>query len=417
MFALVDANSFYCSAEQVFRPDWRDKPIVVLSNNDGCIVAANRKAKEAGIDKFGPFFKQRELCKQHGIIALSSNYELYANLSAKMMGVIGRFAPEQYVYSIDESFLSFENVPCISDLHAYARDIRASVWRECRLPVCVGVGPTLTLAKLANHAAKKLSGYHGVSVLDTPTQRKTTLQAVKVKDVWGIGSKLSKRLQGMGITTAWQLAHMPPKIAAKRFSVEVERTIRELNGIQCNHWAKNNIGKKQIFSTRSVGRRITDLTSLQQALCKHAMIVAAKLRKQHSSCAQLMVFAHSSPFDENLQYFKYFHRFEVPTDDSLVINKAALHASLSLYRKGVNYYKIGVGAIKITATQHLQLDLLDDDPGNPQLMQVVDKLNHRYGPQTLFLASQGVHQPWRMRRDRLTPQYTTRWLDLPKIHC
>ncbi len=163
MFALVDANSFYCSAEQVFRPDWRGKPMIVLSNNDGCIVAANRQAKEAGIEKFKPYFQVKALCEQKGMIALSSNYELYADLSAKMMQVIGRFAPEQHIYSIDESFLSFEHsFPAIRSLKEHGMKLRRAVWRECRLPVCVGFGQTLTLAKVANHAAKKIEGYNGV---------------------------------------------------------------------------------------------------------------------------------------------------------------------------------------------------------------------------------------------------------------
>lgn len=184
MFALVDANAFYCSAEQVFRPEWRGKPVIVLSNNDGCVVAANRQAKAAGVEKFKPYFQVKSLCEQKEVIVLSSNYELYADLSAKMMDVIGRFGPEQYVYSIDESFLSFERVyPAIADLNAHGHKLRRAVWKECRLPVCVGMGPTLTLAKIANHAAKKLPDYQGVCVLSAAHEWEPVLAQLAASDV------------------------------------------------------------------------------------------------------------------------------------------------------------------------------------------------------------------------------------------
>lgn len=301
MFALVDANSFYCSAEQVFRPDWRGKPMIVLSNNDGCIVAANRQAKEAGIEKFKPYFQVKALCEQKGVIALSSNYELYADLSAKMMQVIGRFAPEQHIYSIDESFLSFEHsFPAIPSLKEHGMKLRRAVWRECRLPVCVGFGQTLTLAKVANHAAKKIEGYNGVCVLDSERECKAVLGQLHVSEVWGIGRKLTHRLEMMGINTALKLANYPPALIRKEFNVEVERTVRELNGQKCKGWDTARADKKQIFSTRSAGQRITDLESLQQALCKHANIASFKARKQKSLCRVMLCFANSSPFDSLL---------------------------------------------------------------------------------------------------------------------
>ncbi len=238
MYALVDANSFYCSAEQVFRPDWRGKPIVVLSNNDGCIVAANRQAKELGIPKFAPYFQLKEQCQKLGVIACSSNYELYADLSTKMMNIIGRFAPEQHVYSIDEIFLSFKHCPSIKSLYERGLLIRRAVWKEARLPVCVGIGATLTLAKLANHAAKKLPGYNGVCVIDNEPDRIAILKSVEVGEVWGIGRRISKKLALMEINTAYDLASMPAGLARKQFSIEIERTVRELNGQACKQWMR-----------------------------------------------------------------------------------------------------------------------------------------------------------------------------------
>ncbi|ENJ0996282.1 Y-family DNA polymerase [Vibrio vulnificus] len=418
MYALVDANSFYCSAEQVFRPDWHGKPMIVLSNNDGCIVAANRQAKEAGIEKFKPYFQVKALCEQKGIIALSSNYELYADLSAKMMQVIGRFAPEQHIYSIDESFLSFErSYPAIKCFREQGMLLRRSVWRECRLPVCVGFGPTLTLAKVANHAAKKIEGYNGVCVLDNERERKAILGQLSVGDVWGIGRKITRRLELMGINTALKLANYPPALIRKEFNVEVERTVRELNGQKCKGWDTARADKKQIFSTRSAGQRITDLESLQQALCKHADIASFKARKQKSLCQVMLCFANSSPFDSLPVSRRAVHRFAYPTADVNQLTQAASKLAEQLFQQDVRFYKIGVGLIGLVDGQNEQPDLFNLIPNNPKLMNVYDTLNNKFGSETVFLAAQGISQKWSMRRQMLTPQYTTRWVDLPKIKC
>lgn len=418
MFALVDANSFYCSAEQVFRPDWRGKPMVVLSNNDGCVVAANRQAKDAGVEKFKAYFEMRALCEAKGVIACSSNYELYGDLSAKMMQVIGRFAPEQHVYSIDESFLAFHRCEkAIPDLLIHGQKLRRAVWKECRLPVCVGIGPTLTLSKVANHAAKKVEGYHGVCVIDNEQQRTAILGQMKTSDVWGIGSRIRKRLEFMGINTALQLAKMPPGIARKEFNVEVERTVRELNGEACKGWDEARADKKQIFSTRSVGERITCPDMLRQAICKHAAIAAEKLRRQQSLVRTMMVFAANSPYDEKPQGFKTVYRFAFPTDDTVAITKAVAAQLTALYKPDVRYYKIGVGFIDLTSGKHKQEDLFDDLPSNPALMRAFDGLNQKYGSGAVFLAAQGIDPRWAMRREFLTPQYTTKWRDLPRVWC
>jgi DNA polymerase V len=418
MFALVDANSFYCSAEQVFRPDWRGKPIIVLSNNDGCIVAANRQAKDAGIEKFLPYFKVKELCAQRGVIVCSSNYELYADLSSKMMNIIGRFAPEQHIYSIDESFLSFKNCyPAIKCLSTQGQLIRRAVWKEARLAVCVGIGETLTLAKIANHAAKKVKRYHGVCVINTDQERVDILKQLVVGDVWGIGRRIGKKLALMNIHTAYQLACMPPGLARKQFSIEVERTVRELNGQVCKVWDEARADKKQIFSTRSVGERITDFDSLLQALSKHVGIAASKARKQGSSCKTMLLFASNSPFDERPLSYKAIVHFPCPTNCTVELTKAMSEAAPKLFRDGVRYYKIGVGLIDLASEQNSQLDLFNPPTAKPALMLALDHINQRYGSDTVFLAAQGIEHKWAMRRDLLTPQYTTKWLSVPHIKC
>lgn len=418
MFALVDANSFYCSAEQVFRPDWRGKPIIVLSNNDGCIVAANRQAKELGVPKFSPYFQVKHLCQQKGVIACSSNYELYADLSMKMMSIIGRFAPEQHVYSIDESFLSFKQCyPAIQCLRTQGQLIRRAVWKEARLPVCVGMGATLTLAKVANHAAKKIQVYKGVCVIDNEPERIAILQSMSASDVWGVGRRISKKLALMNINSALELANMPAGLARKQFSIEIERTVRELNGQVCKVWDEARADKQQIFSTRSVGERIVDYDSLLQALSKHVGIAAVKARKQGSHCKTMMLFASNSPYDDHPVNFKVLVSFACPTNCTKELTQAMSNAAVKLFRTGVHYYKIGVGLLDLSCEKHTQFDLFNPPKANPALMKTLDAINQRYGTDTLFVAAQGIEHKWAMRRELLTPQYTTNWKSLPLIKC
>lgn len=418
MFALVDANSFYCSAEQVFNPRWRGKPLIVLSNNDGCIVAANKQALALGIEKFQPYFKMRELCRAQGIIVCSSNYELYADLSYKMMQVIGRFAPLQHIYSIDESFLSFaDGMPRGIDLNAHGKLIRQAVWKETRLPVCVGFGRTLTLAKLANHVAKKNTYHAGVCVLNDPQLIQTVFKQLKPIKVWGIGRQTNKKLLALGIDTVQKLAGMPINRLTNEFNVEIERTIRELNGITCKMWDATRADKQQIFSTRSVDQRITDIEDLQQALAWHTSIVAVKARKQQLVCGTLMAFASSSPFDSTPSSFKIIKKFNPATNDTSTLIDAIAKNIDQLFKVNVRYYKIGVGLLDLTKAQHQQCDLFSKYKKNNDLMAVFDAINQRYGNDSVFIAAQGLHQKFNMKRELLTPQYTSNWAHIPKIIC
>ncbi|EOG9063590.1 DUF4113 domain-containing protein, partial [Vibrio fluvialis] len=275
----------------------------------------------------------------------------------------------------------------------------------------------LTLAKVANHAAKKIEGYNGVCVLDNERERKAILGQLSVGDVWGIGRKITRRLELMGINTALKLANYPPALIRKEFNVEVERTVRELNGQKCKGWDTARADKKQIFSTRSAGQRITDLESLQQALCKHANIASFKARKQKSLCQVMLCFANSSPFDSLPVSRRAVHRFAYPTADVNQLTQAASKLAEQLFQQDVRFYKIGVGLIDLVDGQNEQPDLFNLTPNNPKLMNVYDTLNNKFGSETVFLAAQGISQSWSMRRQMLTPQYTTRWVDLPKIKC
>lgn len=418
MYALVDAVSFYASAEKVFDPSIRNKPVVVLTNNDGCICAVCPIARRLGVPKFKPYFQVKSFLDKHGVVVRSSNYELYADLSDRMMNVISRFCDNQYIYSIDESFLYFDHYEsCIKDWHEYGHKIRQAVWKETRLPVGVGFGTTSTLSKAANHAAKKLSGFNGVAVINSKTSKDEILSRMSVEDVWGIGSKIANRLKLEGIYSAAQLSQQNPKNMRKQFSVVTERTVNELNGISCLSWDEVQSPKKEVFSTRSFGQRITTKDELRAALVTHAAIVGRKIRKQSSLVKKLMVFASSSPHDELYYKQAIVYPFIMPTDNTCEMAQAINSVIDSIYTEGVRFYRCGVGAIELNNRAFMQPDLFIPDHTNGDLMKCLDSINHRYGDSSLKIATQGHDEKWQMRREFLSPQYTSQWRDIPKIQC
>ncbi|WNC73693.1 Y-family DNA polymerase [Thalassotalea psychrophila] len=418
MYALVDAVSYYASAEKVFDPSIRNKPVVVLTNNDGCICAVCPIARRLGVPKFKPYFQIKHFLAKHQVVIRSSNYELYADLSDKMMSVIARFCDNQYVYSIDESFLQFKNYnSLIKDWHQYGDEIRRTVWQETRLPVGVGFGTTPTLAKAANHAAKKLPGFNGVAVINDDKSRKEILSRMSVTDVWGIGSRLGKRLNVLGINTAWELASRSPKTMRQQFSVMVERTINELNGVACLTWDDVRQPKKEIYSTRSFGQRVTEFHSLKTALITHGAIVGRKVRQQHSLVKRLLIFAASSPHDDNYYKKSVVYDFPVATDNTINIALAITQVFNQIYMPNVHFYRCGVGAIELTSSEFTQHDMFSISGNNPELMNCYDGINNRYGNDTVKLAAEGRAEKWHMRREFLSPSFTSKWRDIPKIIC
>jgi len=421
MYALCDVNSMYASCEKVFDPSIRNKPVVVLTNNDGCICAACGIAKRMGIGKkFVPYFQVKKDLEAAGAVIRSSNYELYADLSQRMMDTCARFAPDINVYSIDECFLYYgkQSAAPQEGWETLGMQIRKAVWREVRLPICVGIGPTPTLAKVANHAAKKIEGFKGVAVLDTTIIRKAVLSKMAVTDVWGIGNRLGKRLNALGVNTAWELANRNPTQIRKEFSILVENTVRELSGEVRHSWDTVRGAKKEIYSTRSFGQRITDFEELRSALASHAEIVATKLRKQKSLTSSMTLFATSSPHDSE-GYFRqsYFHHFAVATNDTRNILKVIENAMSQLYKSNVRYYKCGVGLMDLHNEALFQYDLFTPSNDNSKLMSCMDTINARYGRATVHIAAKGFEQKFAMRRAFLSPQYTTKWSDIPKIIC
>ncbi len=418
MFALVDAVSMYASCEKVFYPEIRRKPVIVLSNNDGCVVAVCPIAKRIGFKKFVPFFQIADCARKAGVVVRSSNYSLYADLSQRLMDTCARFAPSMHIYSIDEYFLRYDFDATDEYWWDLGNQIRRTVWKEVCLPVGVGFGTTPTLAKAANHAAKKLSGFKGVAVLNSHQSRQDVLPKMEVTDVWGIGKRLGNRLNLMNINTAMQLAKQPPQQMRKHFSITVENTVRELNGEVRLTWDEARADKKEIYSTRSFGQRITDKNQLKFALAKHAEIAAVKLRKQHCVAGAMIIFASSSPHDTAPYYRKsLLHSFAVPTSDTRNIIAATSAVLEKIYCAGVRYYKCGVGLMDIKSAVYSQGDLFSSSTDSPALMTCLDKINSRYGRSTLHFAAQGIEQKFDMRRDFLSKSSTTNWREIPRIKC
>ena len=417
MFALVDCNSCYASCEQIFRPDLRGKPVVVLSNNDGCIVARSQEAKLLGIPDLQAFFKIEALLRAHKVHVFSSNYTLYGDISQRVMNTLKDFSPDIEVYSIDEMFMQLEGIS--SDLNDYGKLIKARLWKDIRMPVSVGIGPSKTLAKLANHAAKKIPKLNGVCLLDTELKWQWLQQRVAVNKVWGVGSRLSRRLALQDIHSAYDLAMADPKQLRKQFSVNLERTIQELNGSSAIPLDDQPPAKKQIYCTRSFGDKPTQLAPLEKAVSAYACRAAEKLRKQHHVAGALQVFINTSPYEDHYYSSSLVVKLPYASDDSRLIAQYARETVRKIFRPDKRYLKAGVGLLDLTDKAFQQRDLFmqSESPLSEALMTTLDAINRRYGQGTGFLASEGVGPRWRMRQQHLSPAYTTSWLQLPVVRC
>lgn len=415
--ALVDANAFYCSAEILFQPWLREKAVVVASNGDGCVVSRNDHAKALGIKMGQRVSELKYLVATNQVKVFSSNYQLYQSLSNRMMAILEELSPALFTYSIDEAFCTVGGVP---DLEGWGRQAQAEVMRRIGLPVGVGIAPTKTLAKLANWAAKKWKKQTGcVVVLDDPARQEKLLRYAPVGEVWGIGSRLSARLENeLHIKTAWDLATADPKLLRRYFSVNVERTARELTGIQCFSFADSGPERKQqIISSRTFGKRITDLDPLRSAVTHYTSVAAAKLRAQNSLANCLQVYAQSSPFGpgEFVRGSKII-AMPYPTDDTRDLAAAALQGLGELYREGISYAKAGVVLSQFVERGSITGDLFAPAPrtGSKALMQVVDSINARQGRGTIRLGTDHERGGWTMRQNLLSSAYTTSWQGLPE---
>ncbi|MBY5256869.1 Y-family DNA polymerase [Citrobacter amalonaticus] len=421
MFALVDVNSFYASCETVFRPDLKGKPVVVLSNNDGCVIARSAEAKLLGVKMGDPYFKQKELFRRCGVVCFSSNYELYADMSNRVMTTLEEMSPRCEIYSIDEAFCDLTGVRNCRVLEDFGRELQDAVYRNTRLAVGVGIGQTKTLAKLANHAAKRWQRQTGgvVDLSNVDRQRKL-MAALPVDETWGVGRRITKKLDAMGIKTVLDLADTDIRFIRKHFNVVLERTVRELRGEPCLELEEFAPVKQEIVCSRSFGERVTDYDAMRQAICSYASRAAEKLRGEHQYCRFISAFVKTSPFALNEPYYGNSASVKLltPTQDSRDIIAAATRCLDAIWKDGHRYQKAGVMLGDFFSQGVAQLNLFDDNApraGSEKLMEVLDQLNAKGGGGTLYFAGQGIQQQWAMKREMLSPRYTTRFSDLLRV--
>lgn len=419
MFALADANNFYASCETIFRPDLRGKPVVVVSNNDGCVIARSAEAKRLGIKMAAPLFLNERFFRENGVHVFSSNYELYGDMSARMMALLGEMAAGQEVYSIDESFLDVTGISNVIPLETFGQQMRERIRKEIGLIIGVGFGPSKTLAKLANHAAKKWTQTQGVVDLSSRTRQRKLLHLTDVSDIWGIGPRITKRMYQLGINTALQLADSNISMIRKNFDVIVERTTRELNGESCIALEDAPPPKQQIVNSRSFGERVTQLEDMQQAVVLYATRAAEKLREQNSRCRHISVSVATARHANEPQYSNTASCIcDYPTSDTRDIIESALRGLSTIWRDGYRYAKAGVMLGDFYQSDVAQFDLFSEQQPRANadaLMAALDAIN-RSGRGKVFFAGQGEHDSaWRMKREMLSPRYTTRLKDIPRI--
>ena len=424
VFALVDCNNFYASCEKLFDPKLKDRPVVVLSNNDGCVVARSAEVKALGIPMGVPWFQIQAEARRYGIVAFSSNYALYADMSNRVVEVLSDFSPNLEVYSIDESFLDLSGMSLRAEsLAAYGVEIRQRVADWLGLAVCVGIAPTKTLAKLANHCAKKgLAGADGVCDFTTlnPGALSHLFARIEVGEVWGVGRQIKARLAAMGIQTVRQLRDADAETIRARFSVVLERTVCELRGESCLELQEVVPDKQQIMSSRSFGTLVYERADLEEAVASYIAKAAEKLRAQDSLAGGVQVYIRTNVFKPEVPQYQKGVTVPLPeaTADTRVLTQWAIRILRRIYRPGFGYHKAGVMLLDLVPAAKRQLALFDSQGGagdarSGKLMAVLDDINQRYGRQSLRLAAEGVERSWQMRRGNLSPGYTTSWDGLP----
>jgi len=415
--ALVDGNSFYTSCERVFRPDLAGKPIIVLSNNDGCVVARSAEAKALGIPGFAPYHQVAEQCRRHDVAVFSSNYALYGDMSRRMMQVIARWGISQEVYSIDECFLDLSGIP---EPRQHAARLRTDVLQSVGIPCCVGIGRSKTLAKLANHVAKTRPRCQGTFGWDwlTPHYQQLLMSRLAVGEVWGIGRQLAARLAACGIRSALDLQQANVDEIQRRFNIVVARTVAELNGEACIAADDIHADKQQLLSSRSFASQVSDFDTLASAVSHHAARCAEKLRRQHGVANLVGVSIRTNRFRQHDRQYRGWVVLALPgaSSDSSDILRAALAGLRQIYRDDCSYKKAGVVLMGLDSSRHGQQSLFGSaaNPRRQQLMQTLDRINRQFGRGTLRLAAENLHDGWAMRQERCSPHWTTRWSDLPR---
>lgn len=420
MIALVDCNNFYASCERVFNPSLNGRPIVVLSNNDGCVVARSNEAKEVGIGMGVPIFEVKELVQQHGVEVFSSNYPLYGDMSNRVMRTLRLFSPKVEVYSIDEAFIDFDGFDALGML-PHAQNMRQTVMQHTGIPVSIGIASTKTLAKIANRIVKKRKLAEGVLYLQDDRYIKRALELTAVEDIWGVGRRYAKKLRYYGVETAYDLSLRSDSWVRKEMSVVGLRMVKELRGEPCSELEVERSTKKSIVTSRSFGTLITSCQDLEEAVSNFAAACAGKLRREGTCCSFVTVFITTNPFRENDRQYHNSFTATLPTPSSYTpeLISAALSGLKAIFISGYRYKKAGVMVSNLTPEGHVQLSLFAsrDISKSNSIMRTLDTLNNRYGRNALQYAAQGYSTAWKLKRERLSPSYTTSINDIIVAKC
>ncbi|MFV9549698.1 Y-family DNA polymerase [Algibacter sp. PT7-4] len=414
MYALVDCNNFYASCERVFNPNLRQKPIAILSNNDGCIISRSDEAKALNLPMGAPIFKWEGFCKSNHIEILSSNYPLYGDMSHRVMSILEQFTPDVEVYSIDEAFLEFKGFKN-QDFTNYGIQMRQRILKWTGIPTCVGVAPTKALSKVANKIARKFPNQtQGVYVIDSEEKRIKALKWIPLKDVWGIGRALQKRLAAKKCKTAYDFTQLPDQWVRKHFSITEWKLKKDLEGISKIKLDEVKT-KRAIATTRSFEYTYSDIESIKERISTFATSCAEKLRKQGSSCHMIYVTLSSDRHKKNQEQHRESRVISLPypTDSSLIISQQAVKAVKQIFKNGIKYKRAGVIVMGLVPTNNQQLQIFDtENPKHKPLMQAIDGLNNKYAKNKVKLASQDLKRTWKMRQERLSPRYTTNINDI-----
>lgn len=415
MFGLIDCNNFYASCERVFNPALNGVPVVVLSNNDGCVIARSNEAKALGIKMGVPLYQIKELIDRSKVAAFSSNYSLYGDMSARVMNIVSSMVPSMEIYSIDEAFIDFSG---ISSVELLGKQLVNAVTRGTGIPVSLGIAPTKTLAKIANKFAKQYPGYGRVCIIDNEDKRLKALKHFAIGDVWGIGRRHEARLKNEGVNTAYDFTMLSQSWVRKQMSVTGERTWKELRGISCFNLEQEPTVKKQICTSRSFGKMLYDYDPLSESVAYYVSACARKLRNQHLYATSLMVFIHTNNFREDLPQYWQSTSIDLPvaTNDTSELTQYALAGLRKIFQKGYAYKKAGVIITEITGSPQFGIfDSVDRDK-REKLMQAIDQINH-HSNNYIKLAAEGTSKEWGLKREMLSNKFTTDLNEIITIKC
>jgi len=415
MFALVDCNNFYASCERVFQPQWKGKPVVILSNNDGCVIARSNEAKILGIPMGAPAFKYQKQFKHQKIKVFSSNYPLYGDMSSRVMSILEKYTPNVEIYSIDEAFLKFEGFD-LFDLEKEGQKMRKHIKKWTGIPVSIGIAPSKALAKIANKIAKKFAlKTEGIYCINTEEKRIKALKWTAISDVWGVGRQNLQKLEAIGVTNAWQFSLLPDKWVRKQMSVLGLRLKKDLQGIASIQLEEVQVPKKGIATTRSFEGTLTSFSDLEERISTFASSCAEKMRKQKSSCKAILVFIRSDPHKKNTPSYRNSCVLTLPyaTNSTIILSRYAILGLHKIFKENIAYKKAGVMIMGLSPTDKSQLSLFqNNNEKHVALMKSLDQIHKRFGPYRIKLANQDLKRTWKMKQQHLSSRFTTELKDI-----